>query len=148
MISSPRKPCRGSWCPLVENRDEWGSRLKARGLQEASCRLSVLGSQFVSQKRKWQWFRGSGKKVEIETGGWPIHRFYFACAIPTPRIRRYGPAPHNFRSALCYDSVGAIPRPSRQVHHFRGARRMRQEHPDRETGGSVACSEVARGGDP
>src|SRR5271166_3067915 len=88
MISSPRKPRRGSWYPLVENRDEWGSRLKARGLQEASCRLSVLGSQFVSQKRKWQWFRGSGKKVEIETGGWPIHRFYSACAIPTPGCHR------------------------------------------------------------
>jgi len=22
---SPRKTRRGSWCPLVENRDEWGS---------------------------------------------------------------------------------------------------------------------------
>src|SRR5271165_5086677 len=25
MISSPRKTRRGSWSPLVENRDEWGS---------------------------------------------------------------------------------------------------------------------------
>jgi len=25
MIGSPRKPGRGSWRPLVENRDEWGS---------------------------------------------------------------------------------------------------------------------------
>ena len=45
MIWSPRKTCLGSWCPLVENRDEWGSLFRGDPIKsEGAAAAGFLSS--------------------------------------------------------------------------------------------------------
>ena len=45
---SPRKTRRGSWCPLVENRDEWGTLFRYDPIKS---RIGPYGP-FVSRKKR------------------------------------------------------------------------------------------------
>jgi hypothetical protein len=70
MTLSPRKNRRGSSCPLVEQRDEWGSRFRGHPIEIKNWKVSA-GSPTIT-KKSCHWLMSiarydTRKKIDRET---------------------------------------------------------------------------------